>query len=330
MHWLRLVVLFFISSVIFSVVVISGESIIKTIAITSTFTNSQQNQELHNLKAVLILDDNNSSNPHDMILYSYSTDEGNHLTGLSYPLKPQMSLTTGSYIKVISGNPNFKIIPTEIVLTKKGSNNNPLYPNPAEGGGWFLNVTPGIYQFQVNSEYTPSNDDVATFVSTIQVLGTTTKTLGQSQAKTTQGDNNDDSIQTQQKQPTVTTTPASSFKIIVQVNGMNNDKHDKMIFITGNPSLHPLKFIESKLIHYDSSVAGIGSTYSTTFDLPKDTVKTGEKFMVCLLSLNPIQTAVYKEPVICKIGINSPASKPETVNFSTGEFMPMSSNTLIE
>lgn len=105
MHWLRLVVLFFISSVIFSVVVISGESIIKTIAITSTFTNLQQNQELHDLKAAIILDENNSSKPHDLILYSYSTDEGNHLTGLNYPLKPQMSLTTGSYIKIISRNP---------------------------------------------------------------------------------------------------------------------------------------------------------------------------------------------------------------------------------
>ena len=199
---------------------------------------------------------NNAATPHDLILYSYSTDEGNQLTGLGYPLKPQMSLTTGSYIKVISGNSNFKVIPTEIVLNKKGSNNNPLYLNPAAGGGWFLNVTPGIYDLQVNSEYTPSNDDVATFVNTIQVLGTTTKTSGQSQAKTTQGDNNTNSIQSQEKQPTVTTTPASSFKIIVQVNGMNKDKHDKTIFITGNPSLHPLKFIESKLIHYDSSVAG--------------------------------------------------------------------------
>ena len=110
------------------------------------------------------------SNPHDMILYSYSTDEGNQLTGLGYPLKPQMSLTTGSYIKVISGNSNFKVIPTEIVLNKKGSNNNPLYLNPARRWRWFLNVTPGIYDLQVNSEYTPSNDDVATFVNTIQVL----------------------------------------------------------------------------------------------------------------------------------------------------------------
>src|SRR4029079_2676596 len=215
MHWLRLGVLFLISSAIFSVLVISGQIIIKTIAIAPTSTNLQQNQELHNLKAALILDENDSSKPHDLILYSYSTDEGNHLTGLNYPLKPQMSLTTGSYIKIISGNPNFKVIPTEIALYNKSSNNNPLYPNPAAGGKWFLNVTPGIYNLQVNSEYTPSNDDVATFVNTIQVLGTTTKTANQLQINTSQGDNNADSIQTQQNQQSVTTTPASSFKIIV-------------------------------------------------------------------------------------------------------------------
>jgi len=240
-----------------------------------------------------------------------------------------MSMTTGSYIKIISANPTFKVIPTEIALYNKGSNNNPLYPNPAAGGKWFLNVTPGIYRLQVNSEYTPSNDDVATFVNTIQVLGTTAKTAEQSQLKTSQGDNNADSTQTQQqKQQSVTTTPASSFKIIVQVNGADKDKHDKMIFVTGNPSLHPLKFIQSKLIHYDSTVAGISSTYSTTFDLPKDTIKTGEKFMVCLLSLHPLQATLYKEPVICKIGINSPASKPEIVIFSMGELMP--SETLVK
>jgi hypothetical protein len=327
MHWLRLGVLFLMSSAIFSVLVISGQSIIKTIAITSTSTNLQQNRELHNLKAALILDENDSSKPHDLILYSYSTDEGNHLTGLNYPLKPQMSLTTGSYIKIISGNPNFKVIPTEIALYNKSSNNNPLYPNPGAGGKWFLNVTPGIYNLQVNSEYTPSNDDVATFVNTIQVLGTTTKTANQLQINTSQGDNNADSIQTQQNQQSVTTTPASSFKIIVQVNGANKDKHDKVVFVTGNPSLHPLKIIQSKLIRYDSSVAGISSAYSTTFDLPKDTIKTGEKFMVCLLSL---QTTAFKEPSICKMGINSPAGKPETVIFSTGEFMPTSSNNLIK
>ena len=43
-----------------------------------------------------------------------------------------------------------------------------------------------------------------------------------------------------------------------------------------------------------------------------------------------IQNKKFKEPSICKIGINSPAGKPETVIFSTGEFMPMSSNTLIK
>lgn len=215
-------------------------------------------------------------------------------------------------------------------MFNKGSNNNPIYPNPKAGGKWYLNVTPGIYNLQVNSEYTPSNDDVATFVNTIQVLGTTTKIAEQSQLNTSQDGNIADTIQTQQNQQSVTTTLASSFKIIVQVNGANKDKHDKVVFVTGNPSLHPLKIIQSKLIHYDSSVAGISSAYSTTIDLPKDTVKTGEKFMVCLLSIHSLQTTAFKEPSICKIGINSPANKPETVILSTGEFMPMSSNTLIK
>jgi hypothetical protein len=48
--------------------------------------------------------------------------------------------------------------------------------------------------------------------------------------------------------------------------------------------------------------------------------------MACLLSLQPCQTTTYKEPVICKIGVNSPASKPEIVIFSTGELMSSSNN----
>lgn len=328
MHWFKLLVLFFISPVICSVFVISGQGISKTLAITSASTNPQQNQALHNLKAALIVTNNNSSNnPHDMILYSYSTDEGSHLTGLNYPLKPRMSLTTSSYITITSANPTFKVIATEIALYNKGNNDNPIYPKPADGGQWFVNVSPGIYRLQVNSEYTPSNDDVATFVDTIQVLGTSLKTSEQSQVKTSQGNTNAASSQAQQKQQSVT-APAGSFKIIVQVNGVNKDKHDKMILVTGNPSFNPLKYMQSRLIHYDASIAGISSAYSTTFDLPKDTVRTGEKFMACLLSLQPFQIPTYREPIICKTGINSPASKPEIVIFSTSELMQ--SNTLVK
>jgi hypothetical protein len=281
MHWLKLVVLFFISSVVCSVVVISGQNINKSLAINSASTNSQQGQDPQNLKAAIIVN-NSSSASREMILFSYSTDEGNYLTGLNYPVKPRMSFTTNSYIRIISGNA-FRIIATEIALYKNGNNDNPLYPEPAAGGQWFVNVTPGIYRLQVNTEYTPSNDDVATFVDTIQVLGTG-KISERSQLMTSPGNNDAGSIQTQQKQQSPTAL-AGSFKIIVQVNGINKDKHDKIIFVTGNPSLYPLKFMQSRLIHYDSSIAGMSSTYSITFDLPKDTVKTGEKFMVYVLSL---------------------------------------------
>jgi hypothetical protein len=206
-----------------------------------------------------------------MILFSYSTDEGNYLTGLNYPIKPRMSLPTNSYIRITSANPTFRVIATEIALYNE-SNNNPLYPRPAVGEQWFVNVSPGIYRLQVNSEYAPCNDDVATFVNTIQVLGTPVKASEQFQVKTSPGNNNAGSIQTQQKKQSVI-APAGSFKIIVQVNVVNKDKHDKMIFVTGNPSLYPLKFMQTSLIHYDTSITGINSAYSTTFNLPKDTVK---------------------------------------------------------
>jgi hypothetical protein len=127
----------------------------------------------------------------------------------------------------------------------------------------------GIYRLQLNTEYISSNDDVTTFVDTIQVLGSSEKASERSQVMTSRGNNDAGSIQTQQKQQSPTAL-AGSFKIKVQVNGINKDKHYKMIFVTGNPSLYPLKFMHSRLIHYDSSIAGMSSTYSITFGLPKE------------------------------------------------------------
>jgi hypothetical protein len=118
MHWLKLVVLFFISSVVCSVVVISGQNINKSLAINSPSTSSQQGQDPHNLKAAIIVN-NSSKTSREMILFSYSTNEGNYLTGLNYPVKPRMSLTTNSYIRITSGDPTFKVIATEIALYKK-------------------------------------------------------------------------------------------------------------------------------------------------------------------------------------------------------------------
>lgn len=176
-------------------------------------------------------------------------------------------------------------------------------------------MTPGIYRLQVNSQYTPSNDDVATFVDTIQVLGTS-KTTEQRHGNTSSSIANKANIETKLKQQPVTTS-TGSFKIIVQVNKVNNNKHDKMVFVTGNPSILPLKFAQSKLIPFDPSKAVTNSAYPTTFELPKDTVKVGDKFMACLISLQPPQLPVNTVPIICKTGINSPASKPELIIFTT-------------
>lgn len=89
-------------------VAISGQSITKTLAITSTSTNSHPKQDATNLKAMLVVNNNSSGNYYELILHSYSTDEGNYPTGLNFPSKPRILLKTGSYIKVASGNPNFK------------------------------------------------------------------------------------------------------------------------------------------------------------------------------------------------------------------------------
>lgn len=230
----------------------------------------------------------------DIILFSYSTNDGNEFTGLNYPSKALTSLTTGSTIKVISGNPNFKVIATEIILYNLGNKDNPLYLEPAIDRRRHVNVTPGIYQLQVNSEYTPSNNDVATFVETVQILGKSpVKDSNQLQGQSSADPINLPKDETSQKQKSVTTP--GSLKIVIQVNDVNEDKHNKIVFAA----------VQSRTINFDSSKAGANRVYSTRFQIPKDAVETGEKFMACLISLQPLQQSITNEPMICKTGTNS-------------------------
>ncbi len=312
MKELKLFLLFFITVVIGSILVIPSHIIEKTSAITST--NTIQKKDPGILKATLFV--NNGTNSHDMTLYSCSTDKGNHLTGLDYPSNIQMSLPTGSYIKVRSGNPNFKLIATEVTLYKDGKNDNPLYPQPAKGGQWYVNTTPGVYHLRVNSDYTPSNDDVATFVNTVQIVGkSSAKDLNQPQGQISSGSSSSNDQTAKQLE-----TKTGLFKIIIQINGVNKDKYDKMVFVTGNPS-SALKFIQSRIINSDSSKVVENSSYSTTIELPKDAVKTGEKFLACLVTLQPLQVSISKEPIICKTGMNTPEGKPEIIIFNTKELI---------
>jgi hypothetical protein len=297
------------------VVVLSGHLIENTSGFTST--NSVYNIDPSTLKGALSV--NNDINSHRLILYSYSTDAGSHFTGLNYPSNVRLSLPTGSYIKVGSDNPNFKVLATEIALYRNGNDENLIYPQPAADGQWYINATPGVYHLRVNAEYTPSNDDVATFVDTVQVLGkSSVKDLNQAQSQTSSSSNSPSDDQATKKQQQQV-AKAGSFKIIVQIIGVNKDNHDKMVFVTGNPSFNPIDFLQSRIINLDTSKAVVNSSYSTTFQLPKDYVKTGQKFMACMVSLQPLEVPQTREPIICKIGINTPANKPEIIIFSTSE-----------
>ncbi|MGG6460549.1 MAG: hypothetical protein ACM3JQ_03880 [Candidatus Eiseniibacteriota bacterium] len=300
--------------------------VLESIAVTPSYFNEDTSaitsaniKDPSTLMATLLI--NNSSNSHDLILYSYSTDNGSHLTGLKYPLDARISLPSGSYIKVVSGNLDFNIVATEVALYKNGDGQNPIYPQPATGGRWYVNATPGIYRLNIKSEYTPSNDDVATFVDTIQILGKSTakdmnQSLGQTPFSSNVLSNNpakERSLGNQQS------AGSGAFKIIVQLKGANQDKHDKLIFVTSNPTLSNPKYIQSKIINFDPSKTAVDSSYSTTFELKRDTIKPGQKFLVCLVSLQPLQTPMGKVPIVCKSGYNSPVSKPEVVLFRTVE-----------
>jgi hypothetical protein len=48
-------------------------------------------------------------------------------------------------------------------------NDVPVYLRSEGGNTWMLDVPMGTYKLEVKTEYTPSNDDIATFIDTIRV-----------------------------------------------------------------------------------------------------------------------------------------------------------------
>ncbi len=281
-----------------------GISIIYNAAAVSS---TQKEVDPSSLKGMLIV--NNNTSTHELLLYSYTTGKGNHLTGLDYPLKATMSLQTGSYVRLTSGNPDLKLVPTEIILSHNNRNGESFNLSPTPGISlWYVNVSPGIYRLQVNAVYGRSSDETAKFIGTIQVLGRSKADVIEKPAGSTQASSISQSNKhiSEKQVPTLTTTKSSgaSFKVTVKVD---INRTDKMIFLTTDPSFGPVKFIQGKSVDMANSF--------TSFDLPRNIIKTGEKFMACLISLNPLHTGINNESISCKMGVNSPASKPEAIVF---------------
>lgn len=123
-------------------------------------SSTQKKVDPSSLKGMLII--NNNTSTHELQLYSYTTGKGNHLTGLDYPLKPTMSLQTGSYVRLDAGNPDLELVPTEIILSPNNRNGESFNLSPTPGISlWYVDVAPGIYRLQVNAVYDRSSDETA-------------------------------------------------------------------------------------------------------------------------------------------------------------------------
>jgi hypothetical protein len=283
---------------------------ISTIHNAAAGSSTQKKVDPSSLKGMLII--NNNTRTHELYLYSYSTGKGNHLTGHDYPLKPTMSLQTGSYVRLTAGNPGLELVPTEIILSHSDGNGELFNLSPTPGISlWYMNVAPGIYRLQVNAVYGRSSDETAKFIGTIQVLGRSKADVIEKPAESTQASSMSQSNkQISEKQvPTLMTTKSSgsSFKITVKVGGEDINRTNKIIFLTTDPSFGPVKFIQGKSVDMADSF--------TSFELPRNIIKTGEKFMACLISLDPLHIGINNESISCKMGVNSPASKPEAIVF---------------
>ncbi|MDQ5868486.1 MAG: Ig-like domain-containing protein [Thermoproteota archaeon] len=115
-----------------------------------------------------LIKQNETGLQHEMILKSYSNaDEQVDISASSYPKRPSITLQKGFPITLTSNNPDFTISSTEVILYDK--NDIPVYLLSVGGNNWMLDVPTGTYKLEVKTEYTPSNDDVATFIDTIRV-----------------------------------------------------------------------------------------------------------------------------------------------------------------
>ena len=115
-----------------------------------------------------LIKQNETGLQHEMILKSYSnTGDQVDKSASSYPKRPSMTLQNGFSITLESNNPDFTISSTEVILYDK--NDVPVYLRSEGGNNWMLDVPTGTYKLEVKTEYTPSNDDVATFIDTIRV-----------------------------------------------------------------------------------------------------------------------------------------------------------------
>jgi hypothetical protein len=109
-----------------------------------------------------------------LILHQYTTADGTFSpASADYPKKARFTLQNGDKIKLISGNPDFKIVIYSMSLTDyKNGKKQPIYVQEKTNKIVVPDISPGTYRLYVKAEYTPSDDDVVYFIDTVKIQNT--------------------------------------------------------------------------------------------------------------------------------------------------------------
>ena len=103
------------------------------------------------------------------------------------------------------------------------------------------------------------------------------------------------------------------FRVIMTIFGVEKSKGDVVVIVTtNNGEASKVKFLDSEapyVIPINSSTAGGGHLVEYIVTFPNVTVSAGEEYKACVVTTKDLEPA-------CRIGNNSPASRPEFVDIS--------------
>ena len=147
--------------------------------------DGKENKPISNLQpdpsklSVILVGD--KGNKQKLILDQYTTTDGTFSpSNADYPKKARFTLQNGDKIKLISGNPDFKIVIYSMSLTDyKNGKKHPIYVQDKANKFVVPDISPGTYRLYVKAEYTPSDDDVVYFIDTVKIQNTGSSYQGQ-------------------------------------------------------------------------------------------------------------------------------------------------------
>lgn len=200
--------------------------------------DGKENKPISNLQpdpsklSVILVGD--KDNKQKLILHQYTTTDGTFSpASTDYPKKARFTLQNGDKIKLISGNPDFKIVIYSMSLTdNKNGKKQSTYVQEKVNKFVVPDISPGTYRLYVKAEYTPSDDDVVYFIDTVKIQNTGSSYKGQNgYSGSGSGTTRDKTIATKSSEESKRT----EINVTVQINTFNETKPSDIIFkITPN------------------------------------------------------------------------------------------------